>query len=106
MMEDTTPVISVLIGVFNCEKTLDESLGSLIVQTEERWECIICDDGSTDDTWKIIQKWEQQYPNKIHSLRNDTNKGLSHSLNRCLAEARGEFYSTNGWRRSLLSRSI
>ena len=91
MMEDSAPVISVLMGVFNCAKTLDESLECLIAQSEERWECVICDDGSTDDTWKIIQKWQIEYPNKIHSLRNKTNKGLSHSLNRCLDEAKGEF---------------
>ena len=91
MMEDSTPVISVLMGVFNCEKTLDESLECLIAQTEERWECILCDDGSADDTWKIIQKWQKQYPNKFRAIRNEKNSGLSHSLNRCLAEAQGEY---------------
>ena len=86
-----SPVISVLMGVLNCEKTLDESLESLVGQTETRWECIICDDGSTDGTADVVRKWQRNFPDKFKFLQNEKNCGLSAALNRCLAAAGGEF---------------
>ena len=88
MRSESGPVISVLMGVLNCETTLDESLGSLAAQTEDRWECIICDDGSTDRTTDVIRRWQNQFPDKIIFLQNGKNRGLAPSLNRCLAAAR------------------
>ena len=90
-MSSDAPLISVLMGVLNCEKTLDESLSCLFAQTEDRWNLIICDDGSSDHTASVIQRWQDRYPEKIISLHNQQNKGLSYTLNRCLSEADGEF---------------
>lgn len=90
-LNENTPVISVLMSVLNCEKTLDESLICLANQTETRWECIICDDGSNDKTEIILKKWQNRLPNKIKFFSNDLNRGLSYSLNRCLEMASGEF---------------
>ena len=87
-MSATVPIISVLMGVLNCESTLDESLNCLAEQTETQWECIICDDGSTDQTAAVIRKWLEKYPNKFVFLQNDMNKGLSYTLNRCMAEGK------------------
>ena len=85
------PVISVLMGVLNCEKTLDESLECLAAQTEKRWECIICDDGSVDGSADIVRRWQERFPEKFIFLQNDRNCGLGPALNRCLAAAHGEF---------------
>lgn len=90
-MSSDHPLISVLMGVYNCEKTLDESLRSLEAQTEDRWECIICDDGSADRTAEIVGKWQQKLPGKFIFLQNAQNIGLAATLNRCLHEASGEF---------------
>lgn len=90
-MEQISPVISVLMGVFNCEKTLDESLECLFAQTEPRWECIICDDGSTDHTADIVRSWQKKFPEKIVFIQNKNNKGLSYALNRCLEQAKGRY---------------
>ena len=90
-VNENTPIISVLMSVLNCEKTLDESLACLESQTETRWECIICDDGSTDKTAKILLNWQNRLPDKIKIISNTHNKGLSFSLNRCLDKASGEY---------------
>lgn len=90
-MSGDGPLISVLMGVYNCEKTLDESLGSLFAQTETRWVLIICDDGSSDNSAAVIRKWQDRHPEKIIFLQNQENKGLNHTLNRCLERAEGEF---------------
>lgn len=91
MKNSSGPVISVLMGVLNCENTLDESLESIVSQTETRWECILCDDGSADRTAEVIRRWQERFPDKIVFLQNEKNTGLAPSLNRCLAAARGEF---------------
>lgn len=89
--ETELPMISVLMGVLNCESTLDESIRSVLSQTESRWELIVCDDGSTDGTADVIRAWAEKYPGQIIFLQNDRNYGLSHTLNRCLEQARGEY---------------
>ena len=91
MKNSSGPVISILMGVLNCENTLDESLESVAAQTETRWECILCDDGSTDRTADVIRRWQERFPDKIIFLQNEKNTGLAPALNRCLAAARGDF---------------
>ena len=91
MMNEECPVISIIMGVLNCERTLDESLGSIAAQTETRWECILCDDGSTDGTADVIRRWQARFPQKFILIQNDRNRGLAASLNRCLDAARGKY---------------
>ncbi|MBQ6504850.1 MAG: glycosyltransferase [Flexilinea sp.] len=91
MEGQTEPLISVLMGVYNCESTLDESLESIAAQTESNWECIICDDGSTDRTAEVVRRWQKRFPDKIIFLQNEENMGLAPTLNRCLAEAHGQY---------------
>lgn len=91
MMEKSIPVISVLMSVYNCEDSLDESIECLLSQTEKRWNCIICDDGSTDHSFLVMKKWQKLYPEKFILIQNRKNKGLSYSLNRCIENAKGEF---------------
>lgn len=83
--------VSILMGIFNCSNTLEESIESIIQQTYSNWELIMCDDGSTDSTYQIAQKYVLKYPEKIRLLRNEKNMGLSYSLNKCLKEATGDY---------------
>ena len=55
------------------------------------WELIMCDDGSTDHTYAIAEKYKNAYPEKIQLLKNPSNKGLNYTLNRCLEVAKGEY---------------
>lgn len=83
--------ISVLMGIYNCESTLAESLDSLFAQTYTSFEIILCDDGSSDGTYRLAKDYADRYPDKIKLIRNEKNMGLNHTLNRCLAEASGEY---------------
>lgn len=85
------PKISVLMGIYNCEKTLGEAIGCILAQTEPDWELILCEDGSTDGTYAVAETYRAKYPRKIRLLKNEKNMGLNHTLNRCLAAAKGEF---------------
>lgn len=75
--------ISVIIGIYNCADTLNEALDSLYIQTYRNFKIIMCDDGSTDSTYAIAKKYADLHDN-IVLIKNECNKGLNYTLNRCL----------------------
>lgn len=83
--------VSVIMGVYNCEQTIRQSIDSIMNQTFNDWEFIICDDGSKDKTCSIVEEYVCDFPEKFVLLKNDCNLGLNATLNKCLEKARG-FY--------------
>lgn len=83
--------ISIVMGVYNCSETIDAAIESILKQTYENWEFIICDDCSTDNTFKIIQNYKKKFPDKFIILKNKTNSKLAYSLNHCLKYATGTY---------------
>ena len=88
---DKMPLISVIMGIYNCEGTLEEAIDSILKQTVTDWEMILCDDGSNDQTLNIAEKYQKEYPEKIIVLQNKQNKGLNYTLNRCMKAAKGKY---------------
>lgn len=86
-----TPKISILMGIFNCAATLPEAIDSILAQTYANWELILCDDGSSDNTFAVAEAYRQNHPNKIILLKNPQNLGLNRTLNRCGEAATGEY---------------
>lgn len=84
------PLVSVVMGVYNCESTVAAAIESIANQTLHDWEIIICDDGSTDTTAEVVR---QQVATLRHAtvITNASNLGLAASLNRCLAKSTGFF---------------
>lgn len=82
--------ISVLMGIYNCADTLKQAVLSIQTQTYTNWELILCDDGSTDNTYETAKSLAAD-DNRIVLLKNDKNLGLNATLNRCLAVAKGEY---------------
>lgn len=85
------PLVSVIMGIYNCESTLSDAIESILNQTFTDWELIMCDDGSTDNTYQVALGYLNLYPDKIVLIRNNNNRGLNHTLNRCLNVAKGEY---------------
>lgn len=83
--------VSVIMGLYNCELTLCESLDSILNQTYTNWEIIMCDDGSQDNTYIIASRYMKMYPNKIILLKNEKNMGLNFTLNKCLKYVKGQY---------------
>lgn len=84
-------LISVIMGIYNCEEYLEEALNCIVNQTYTDWEVIMCDDGSKDNTAKVAQKFVDTYPGKFRLLKNEQNMGLNFTLNKCLYKAKGEY---------------
>jgi glycosyltransferase involved in cell wall biosynthesis len=74
--------------VYNAAPHLAEAIGSMLGQTYTDFECIILNDGSTDDSDRVIRSFTDP---RIRYLQNDGNKGLVYTLNRGIEEARGEW---------------
>lgn len=91
MNDKTTPKVSVIMGVYNCANTLNEAIDSLLEQTFQDFELILCDDASEDDTKSVAEKYCYDYPDKIHLISNEHNLGLNKTLNKCLKQAQGEY---------------
>lgn len=82
--------VSVIMGIYNCAPTLAEALDSLLAQTYQGFKVIMCDDGSTDNTYKIAKSYSDKYENFI-LIRNERNMGLNVTLNHCLEYADTEY---------------
>lgn len=80
---------SVIIPVYNAEKTLKRCLDSLLGQKREDAEIILINDGSSDRSREIIEGYERQHPN-VRAVHQE-NAGVSAARNRGLAEAEGTY---------------
>lgn len=86
------PKITVIMGVYNCKNfdLLRKSVNSIVNQTFSDWEFLICDDGSTNNTYDFLKQIEQ-IDNRIKILHYDKNVSLANALNFCLQESKGEY---------------
>ena len=62
--------VSIVMGIYNCAPTLPEAIDSILAQTFSDWQFVLCDDGSTDDTYAIAESYLNKYPEKIILLKN------------------------------------
>mgnify|MGYP001213879279 FL=1 len=88
-MTNRKHLISVIMSVYNDEKNIDKSIESIMSQTYKNLELHILDDGSNDKTWKIINKYKTEYQN-IFIYKNNSNLGLTKSLNYLIDQTNGE----------------
>ncbi|MGQ9869284.1 glycosyltransferase family 2 protein [Leptodesmis sp.] len=84
-----SPVVSVLISVFNAERYLRPAIDSILNQSFQDFELLLLDDGSVDGSWKILQEYAGRDP-RIRITRRE-NRGVPKSRNELLAMAKGEF---------------
>lgn len=82
--------ISIIVPVYNVENYLEKCLASLVNQALQEIEIIVINDGSTDGSQSIIDKFQEQYPQKIKAFAKE-NGGLSDARNFGLDKAVGDF---------------
>jgi glycosyltransferase involved in cell wall biosynthesis len=82
-----TPLVSVVMSVYNSEKYLKESIESILNQTYKEFEFIIINDGSTDSSLEIIKSY---IDNRIIII-DQNNTGLAKALNNGIAKAKGKY---------------
>ena len=90
-MENTKMKLSIIVPVYNVGDYLAKCLDSLLAQdlSHSEYEVIVVNDGSTDNSGSIAQKYADKYANI--TLINQTNQGLSEARNAGLTNAKGEY---------------
>ena len=86
------PQLSIVIPAYNESARIEDALQRVMeCVSAKEWdaEVLVVDDGSTDDTAAIVQRWTLQYP-RLHLIRNSGNKGKGYSVRNGLLQAAGE----------------
>lgn len=83
----STPTLSVIMGVYNGEKHLQQAVLSILAQSYEDFELIIVNDGSKDGTLEVLQSFSDS---RIKIITTE-NQGLTKSLNLALSFSKGEY---------------
>ena len=83
------PKFSIIIPVYNTYNYLERCLSSVFNQSFSDYEVIVVNDGSTDDSYKIIERFEKEYSNLKYFFKD--NGGLSIARNYGVSKARGEY---------------
>ncbi len=86
------PKVSVIIPVFNGEKFIEKSLDSIASQTYKSFEVLIINDGSTDNSLSIIQKWMNDNSSLVNvKVFSTANSGVSFARNTGIQKSKGEY---------------
>ncbi len=103
------PLVSVILPNHNYGHFISEAIQSVLNQSYTNFELWVIDDGSTDNSREIIEKWSVLAPEKVNSVLSEK-KGLSFARNKGLSESRGEIIafldSDDVWERNYLSAIV
>lgn len=89
--------VSILIPCYNHERFVENCLDSILNQTYRKYEVIICDDASKDGSVSVIQRKKKEFDDagvRFVLLQNETNRGLTGTINHALEHAEGEYFKT------------
>lgn len=86
-IDSASPLVSIVVCVFNGVEFLDEVVGTVLAQTWTNWELIFVDDGSSDGSADVIRR----YPDPRIRLLVQPNRGAASALATGIEAARGEF---------------
>lgn len=86
-MESVNPLVSIVMTVFNHKDFVVEAIDSCLNQTYKNIEVIVVDDGSTDGSWELIQKYRDP---RVVSFQQE-NSGPSVAFNRAVSRAKGRY---------------
>src|SRR5579863_2906229 len=81
------PYLSVLIPAYNEERTLEHVIDAVLKVTEDL-EIVVIDDGSSDDTWQVMQSHVDG--ERVRSVRHEVNRGKGAAIRTGLNKARGQ----------------
>lgn len=84
------PLVSVLMPAYNVQGSIGYAIASLLSQSYNNWECIVVDDGSTDDTIRLLRAIAA-YDSRVKVFSFKTNQGRGAARIKTLKEAKGDY---------------
>lgn len=88
---DCRPLVTVYVPSHAYGEFLPRAMESLFAQILQDWEAIIVDDGSTDETAEVAERYRQRDPQRVKVVRNDEPRGLQYNANVAIEMARGKY---------------
>lgn len=88
-MSEKWPLVTVIVPSYNHAQYIREAIKSVFDQTYPCWQLIVIDDGSSDDTAKVLQEYQGR--DRVTVICNPVNKGQSAVVNQALRVAKGEY---------------
>jgi len=82
--------ISIAMATYNGAKYLQEQLDSFVNQTRKPDELVVCDDGSTDETLDVLEKFKKESPFAVRIYQNESNLGYIKNFDKALALCSGD----------------
>lgn len=102
-------LISIIVPVYNAERFIEQTINTVLRQTYKKWELILVDDKSTDNSIKIINKYIQEN-NNIKLIQNENNSGAAVSRNKGIDAAKGEYIAfldaDDLWKKDKLEKQL
>jgi glycosyltransferase involved in cell wall biosynthesis len=87
---EASPLISIGMPAFNCEKTLATAVRSILNQSYDNWELLLIEDGSEDRTLDVARRFRDP---RISVVTDQVHKGLVPRLNQAVAMSRGKYFA-------------
>ena len=84
------PVFTIVMAAYNASKTIERAINSILNQTFKNFELIICDDCSSDETNKIVKRF-QATDDRIKLITKEQNGGSASARNECIKLAKGRY---------------
>jgi glycosyltransferase involved in cell wall biosynthesis len=109
---DSKPLVSAVIIFFNAERFLAEAIESVLNQTYRHWELLLVDDGSTDGSRALADRYAERHPERVQVLAHpgNENRGMGASRNRGIEFARGDYVAfldaDDVWRTNKLEEQV
>ena len=82
--------VTLIVPVYNSEDYIGRCLDSILNQTYQNFEILVVNDGSKDNSQKIINEYKEKYPNKIIAIE-QPNKGVAITRNESVKRANGDY---------------
>ncbi|MGN0361340.1 MAG: glycosyltransferase family 2 protein [Bilifractor sp.] len=104
-------MVEILVATYNGVKYLARQLNSLLAQTEEQIRILVRDDGSSDGTCELLAKYEQNFPEKIHVIRDSVHcGGPAPNFMELVKHAKAEYImfcdQDDFWKKEKVSRTL
>jgi glycosyltransferase involved in cell wall biosynthesis len=90
----SAPLVSVVVSFLNPGRFLEEAIESVLNQDYPRWELLLIDDGTTDESAVLARRCASRYPDRVRRYQHagHRNRGLSASRNLGIRQGRGELF--------------
>jgi glycosyltransferase involved in cell wall biosynthesis len=87
----SSPLVSIGLPVYNGEETIERAINSLLGQSYQNLEIVISDNGSTDGTSAILERYREKDP-RIRIFKNNVNRGSIWNFKKVFEESSGKYF--------------